>query len=416
MTIEFMGKSCQLSPFLSMSDLEKVMKWKKDNPTSEDYRSLVAEIIAEHTDGVFSAEEISKLDDPSLQKYIKICIESDEKLQSNYFTQIEPDIYKKFIFAIAKTDEDNEVINPKAYKNISIPELPHIEVPKIEVPDFKSQLSNINYTMTPIVNVINEINNMLPSFYAEMAENLQKISDAIMHAIPDYNAVFSGLTSALNGLLKALKTPTISEEKKEQLIESYTAWGKLGWTLPPTAKFDVFYQKPENGVDAYNKLRYCTTDACMKELFQEMYGISNLKKSDLEEAIECFNGKHYKSSCLILFSMIDSKLIRAQVDEDRNRKNGRRYSGKPAAEKLFKRIEKNNDNKMFFTLLAQKNIFEALQTFFSNGNDFKAQPKILNRNFLDHGMLYRKVIRKDSVMLFLLLFNFIQLLNNTSYI
>ena len=61
-----------------------------------------------------------------------------------------------------------------------------------------------------------------------------------------------------------------------------------------------------------------------------------------------------------------------------------------------------------------------LQTYkrlshFEHGNDCKEQPMVLNRNFLGHGMLYRKVIRKDCVMLFLLLYNFTMFLNRLTF-
>ena len=112
--------------------------------------------------------------------------------------------------------------------------------------------------------------------------------------------------------------------------------------------------------------------------------------------------------------MIDSRLIRSQVDSERDR-NGFRRSGKQAANNLFGRIKTNIINdQMIFTMLDQVNLLEALKTFFDNGNDFKVQPHVLNRNFLDHGMLYRKVIRKDCVMLFILLFNLTQFLNDFS--
>ena len=138
----------------------------------------------------------------------------------------------------------------------------------------------------------------------------------------------------------------------------------------------------------------------------------NLKKSDLEEAIECFKGKKYKSCCLILFSMIDSKLIRLQDDSNRDNR-GYRRSGYKAAKNLFDRIEaKYVTEMMLSTILNSKNLIEAFRSFFSNGDDFKVQPKILNRNYLVHGMLYRKVIRKDCVMLFLLLYNFTKYINS----
>ncbi len=90
-----------------------------------------------------------------------------------------------------------------------------------------------------------------------------------------------------------------------------------------------------------------------------------------------------------------------------------RPSGKQAAINLFGRIEsKYITESMLFTVLDQVNILAALETVFEAGKDFKVQPTVINRNFVDHGMLYRNVTRKDCIMLFLLLYNFTEHLNS----
>ena len=52
-----------------------------------------------------------------------------------------------------------------------------------------------------------------------------------------------------------------------------------------------------------------------------------------------------------------------------------------------------------------------IQKVFEDGNDFKNQPAVINRNFIDHGMLTRSVVRKDCVQLFLLFYNLIEFLD-----
>ena len=69
---------------------------------------------------------------------------------------------------------------------------------------------------------------------------------------------------------------------------------------------------------------------------------------------------------------------------------------------------------MIITLLEHLNIIAALKTMFKGGDDFKEQPEIINRNFVDHGMLHRRVTKKECKMLFLLLYNFTQHLNYLS--
>ncbi|MBE5968443.1 MAG: hypothetical protein E7255_16065 [Lachnospiraceae bacterium] len=110
--------------------------------------------------------------------------------------------------------------------------------------------------------------------------------------------------------------------------------------------------------------------------------------------------------------MIDSKLIRLQRDEDRNPKTKRRYLGKRAADKLQKHIQnEHNIEQRFFLLLVYENLFMYIQKVFEDGEDFKNQPAVINRNFIDHGMLMRSVNRKDCMQLFLLLYNLIEFLD-----
>lgn len=60
-----------------------------------------------------------------------------------------------------------------------------------------------------------------------------------------------------------------------------------------------------------------------------------------------------------------------------------------------------------FSYLAREGLFYALDVFYKGGDDFKEQPDIMNRNFVDHGMLHRKVRRIDCIQLFLVYYNFL---------
>lgn len=62
-----------------------------------------------------------------------------------------------------------------------------------------------------------------------------------------------------------------------------------------------------------------------------------------------------------------------------------------------------------------KNVFSCLNEVFEDANDFKQQPLIINRNFIDHGMLHRKVCKKDCIQIFLLYYNLLKLLEIISF-
>ena len=124
------------------------------------------------------------------------------------------------------------------------------------------------------------------------------------------------------------------------------------------------------------------------------------RKNDLEEAIACYKNKHYKASAMILFSLIDSILIRKQ---------GRSTQLKTGvgAILLYKEdFEKSHDlTKKLFTSLNKINLFKCMFVLFDDTSNFTKNCPLVNRNYLDHGMTSKRVRKKDCIKLFLLLFN-----------
>ena len=53
-------------------------------------------------------------------------------------------------------------------------------------------------------------------------------------------------------------------------------------------------------------------------------------------------------------------------------------------------------------------------SIFADGDDFKKQPKIVNRNFIGHGMLTSNVKKRDCIQLFLLYYNFLSFFDTIS--
>lgn len=248
-----------------------------------------------------------------------------------------------------------------------------------------------------------EVRNNLLAFSAEIKaafEPISNISATISDSLTEWAKRFEDVLSDIH-------IPTFSEEKKLELRKSFQQWGEYGWTCIPHATLSYYNKSPVSPKSA-NKaaLALCGTKE-MEGLFTRLRKTKGIKKSDIEEAIFDFQHKQYKSC-----SMIDSKLIRFQRDEDRNHKTKRRYSGKKAAEKLQKHIkDEQNIEQKFFQLLVFENLFVCIQKVFEDGDDFKNQPSVINRNYIDHGMLTRSVVRKDCVQLFLLFYNLIELLD-----
>lgn len=111
---------------------------------------------------------------------------------------------------------------------------------------------------------------------------------------------------------------------------------------------------------------------------------------------------------MILFGLINARHIRLQRKEEYQR--GRRATGRKAAKYVLMRIDDKSD---LLKMLSIKNLLSCLEIMFKDGNDFIEQYPVINRHFLDHGMLTRRVKRMDCVQIFLAYYNLIQTLEWT---
>ena len=237
--------------------------------------------------------------------------------------------------------------------------------------------------------------------FARMAQEVSAAMKPIVEAVQQATASFAKA-------IADFQIPTITEERKQELIASYKKWGEYGWTLCPNAPFDCFDDLPAS-IEAANATM---TPLCskheMEQLFEELHG-QRIKKEDLDAAILCYNNRQYKACALILFGIIDAKLIRKQ-------KRGERYrpSGSKAAKRLREQFEGGDNEKMLFTMLLCVNLFTCLETLFANADDFKVEPATINRNFVSHGMTRRPVRQRDCIQLFLALYNLMLFFEFTS--
>jgi len=245
-----------------------------------------------------------------------------------------------------------------------------------------------------------------PEFVNSMKETLtafQNSISALLIGAVKSSEWFSEFVDKIAQIVQEISFPEISEIKKKELIDSYDAWGRFGWTINPCAEFESLLDTiPESKEEADKK----ALSACknMKAIFAEIRACKRVKKTDFEEAVSDFELKHYKSCALVLISLIDSRLIRLQGKAGDERKDWR-DCGKGAVKQARKKSGLDYKEMSLLTYLFYVNYFSCLNEMFKEGEDFKIQPDVPNRNFLCHGMLTRKVRRKDCIQLFLLYYN-----------
>lgn len=233
--------------------------------------------------------------------------------------------------------------------------------------------------------------------FARMAQEVSATMKPIVEAIQQVATSFAKA-------IADFQVPTITEERKQELIASYQKWGEYGWTLYPDVPFDAFGEFPENLKAANATMMSFCSKYATNRLFEKLRE-QRIKKEDLEAAILCYDNRQYKACALILFGIIDAKLIRKQ-----KRKYGEKYrpSGSKAIKRLREQFEGNDKEEMLFTMLLFANLFTCLETLFANGDDFKIEPATINRNFVSHGMTRRPVRQRDCIQLFLVLYNLMQ--------
>lgn len=226
------------------------------------------------------------------------------------------------------------------------------------------------------------------------------------------SAVLSVSSSAIQNLkdiVSQLHVPDISEERKKILLDSHKLWGSYGWTLIPIADDTLFDKPPANKKEADEIARHACKDT--ESLISYIRSQKRVNIRDLDEAVCCFRDKRYKSCALVLFGLIDAHLIRFQRKAETEGKN--RAPGVGAVKRASQRVKYSDPKKGLFEALFYVNLFTCLFAMFEGTDDFTKKTVVINRNYLDHGMLTRKVTRTDCLQLFLLYYNVLEMLDMT---
>lgn len=255
--------------------------------------------------------------------------------------------------------------------------------------------------------ILEEIINGFTEISASSTNLLQELVDDTRKVVVE---IAQRAIEVTQELIKHIEIPTISEEYKQELIEAHKLWGSYGWaiTSQTTAEW-VFNCKVVDKKTADNIALKQYSKQKMKEIFEEIRKCKRLKRTDFEEAVFDYENKQYKSCALVLFSLIDAILIRLQKKSELDGRG--RKVGLKAVKEAERRTETDVNTEIFLTALVCTSLFSCLKKVFENGNDFKEQPDVINRNFFDHGMMTRRVSRKDCIQLFLVYYSMLELLD-----
>ncbi len=379
------GKEYEIPAYMSIDELQLFYSEKKE---SKDYKRAISAVLLEriNVDGeVTNLEEIYKQDDAFFSGFIATVIENDVQMAAIYagtsseLSEIERFgvAYEEYVRGMGKRIADAMKPLVERYSQI------------VKSVDFSGAILSFQESLKHIGKIISEstsgINNMA-KLIANSMEPFQRLSEMIGKALSSFHF------------------PNISEEEIDEWKANYKRWGELGWTVLPNASFNMYKVFPADDTTAHKTaMRYCDKEA-MDYIFSELAD-KKIKKKDLESAIFCYNNRQYKACALLLFGIIDSKLIKAQPKET-NRKVG--YKATRVFEKMLQKTEKE---QFMFTALYQINLLSCLDTYFDSGKNFVNEPKTINRNYIDHGMNTRDVRKRDCVQLFLTTYNLCEIMD-----
>ena len=245
-----------------------------------------------------------------------------------------------------------------------------------------------------------------PSITSALQDTLKSASFSIAWSSADFTIP---ALQKIKETISSIKIPEISEERKQKLLDSYRKWGSYGWTIIPTADDLLFDTPPKDKKEADRIGRQACKDT--EALFSKISNIRRIHVNDYNEAICNFRDRRYKSCALILFALIDSHLIRFQRKAETKGKD--RSVGAGAVTKAKTRVGADDPENQLFCAMFYANLFTCLDQMFQKTGDFKKKLDVINRNYLDHGMLTKRVTRTDCLQLFLLYYNVLDLLDLT---
>ena len=293
--INIAGRDFAISLYFSLDDIELILNQETNNDAEN--RIKVAGLIHSHIlceeNLRPSIQIIAAQDEAFFKSYVNLFLKADERLNLEYAKiDNEPNIYRHFF--LAAKNETYELL-----KDL-VKDPPDIHINLAELG------KKLHEAFTVSAEMVNTWKNNLESAVKVLAESfasIQNISKTVFEAFSQ------------------IRFPDFSKEKIERLILSYKKWAQYGWTIIPMATRSFYAEPPSNQKDANKKALTHFRKREIEELFDELREMRGIKKSDLNEAILNFQNKQYKSCVMIIFSILDAKLIRLQKDEDRYGEN-----------------------------------------------------------------------------------------------
>lgn len=265
MSVTICGKEFLISALFSMNDMELYLKALEHGDSA---KSVLANVIYRKlqkcTPPIPTLDEICTETEKSFEPYVMAIINSDHHLKSFF----------------DKTDALNSLSERFA-------------------------TANKQYWKESIKEMTESVKSLWGNNIQQLHNQFVQQTTQIMDPIKDMISQFSNMIS---DVIASIKIPSFTEERKQELEANYKEWGKLGWSSIPHAPLYLFNDVPTDEREADKIILQYFNKKDIEGLFAEMQA-QFIKKEDLKSAIYCFENKQYKACALLLFGIIDAKLI-----------------------------------------------------------------------------------------------------------
>lgn len=189
--------------------------------------------------------------------------------------------------------------------------------------------------------------------------------------------------------------PSSQYEEKNMIC-----WSEQGWSFFPIGLKNeesinsMMKQNQYNPATEWLLLQLCNYNMIFKEISSVNYN------THIYKAIQYFKNKDYLTCSMLLFAGIEGIII------DISRENV--HVGRRAIDDFYKKIKifdsKYEEDFLYLSPVVIKTTYICYRKLY-DGNNFKKEPDIVNRNYIMHGVSKRDVCKTDCLKLFLLYYN-----------
>lgn len=354
------------------------------------------------------------------KKYIINCY-LDWNYLNYYFKEVDKkksylNSFKEMSFLLFKNN--NSEIDKEKFFSISDSELIKI----------LNGIVNENFDLQSEFQIL-ENNNVFEKFYIAANKvyiDLEDVSRELIRAINDtvvkpnerllktYKKIFeNNINKRLNYIRESIRSQFENIKKQlpdkadmlclfEKREANAMIWAKYGWVTILTASIRYLDYAPENKEEADIMGEQCININNIDFDIFNKYTLDNLNFNDLREAFKCYNRANYKACVMLLMALIEriwsdfySKYYNHKISE------GEREIGSRALKEI-KKYKETDLKKMMYSKIIWMSLLEVLSGIFRYADGFKAEPDILNRNFLMHGFTHKKITKIDCIKLILI--------------